>query len=192
MATKKTKAKAIKPAKTSGFTIDWKIFLLAAALFAGYKFKDDIKLAVPNLGGEVKEVVIVDTKNRPNPVVAPALQSLTQPLTTSLNAGAPGRDKKADALLLGDLCGDFAKVVIQPNDAVKTNADLRKAWNKFLILNAHASGSGFKATDYNDPARTMDSILLSYLGDDQKPIDNVKVMEVFTAMQGAFYASARL
>lgn len=190
MATKKTKA--IKTTTSSGFTIDWKVFLVLGLMFVGYKFKDDIQVKIPNLGGEVKEVIIVDTKNRPNPVVSPLLQPLVQGLTQSLNGGAPGRDKRADGLLLGDLCGDFAKVVLQPNDAVKTNADLRKAWNKFLILNAHASGSGFKPTDYNDLAKQMDTILISYLTDDPKQIDNVKVMDVFTAMQGAYYAAARL
>jgi hypothetical protein len=188
MATKKIKTN--KTAKPSGFTVDWKVFALLALLFVGYKFKDDIKVAVPNLGGEVKEVVIVDMKNRPTPVVSPALQSLTATLTTSINAGAAGRDKKSDALFLGDLCGDFAKTVIKPNDAVKNNADLRKAWNKFLIM--QSSELGLKATDYNDLAKQMDGILLSYLTDAPTAIDNVKVMEVFTAMQGAFYASARL
>jgi hypothetical protein len=188
MAAKKTKA--IKPAKSTGFTLDWKIFLLGAVLFTGYKFKDDIKVAIPNLGGEVKEVVVVDLKNRPTPVVNPVLQSLTQTLTNSMNAGSPGRDKRADALMMGDMCGDFAKTVIKPNDAVKTNSQLSKVWNKFLVM--QSAELGLKPTDYGDLAKQMDSIMLSYLTDSPGAIDNVKTMEVFTAMQGAYYAAARL
>lgn len=164
------------------------VFLLVIVAYFGIKHRDDIKIPI---GGfvENKEVIQIITKDRKIPSIPQAYASNVQKLTDSLKNGPNnGRDRIKDATILGDLCGDFAQIVIKPNDAVKNTAELRNVWNKYLVLH-NSNNLYLQQTDYNDLAKQVDDILMSVLGSEPKPIDNQKVMDIFTAMQGAFYAS---
>lgn len=169
-------------------TIDPKIILVGLVLFFGYKHRDDIKIPMGGFG-DTKEVITVVTKDRQIPVVKPELQSLVQSLTDSLKSGPNnGRDRIKDATILGDLYGDFAIIVVKPNDAVKTNVDLRNVLNKYLTLH-NSNYMNLKQGDYNDIASQVDKIMITHLGSEPQPIDINKTLDVLTAIQGAFYAS---
>lgn len=165
------------------------VYLLIIVIYFGVKYNPNISM--PQFGGfgGTKEVVVIETKDRAISPIPSNLQSLVQPLTDSLKNGPNnGRDRIKDATILGDLCGDFAKIVIKPNDAVRTNVDLREVWKKYLVL--HNSNSlKLNQADYNDLAKQLDSILMAHLGAEPKTLESDKVVDIFTAMQGAFYAS---
>lgn len=169
-------------------TIDPKIILVGLVLFFGYKHKDDIKIPMGGFG-DTKEVIQVVTKDRQIPVVKPELQSTVQTLTDSLKSGPNnGRDRIKDATVLGDLYGDFAVIVVKPNDAIKTNIDLRNVLNKYLVLH-NSNYLGLKQSDYNDIASQVDKIMINYLGSEPKPLELQKTIDVLTSIQGAFYAA---
>jgi len=164
------------------------VYLLLIISYFGIKYRDDIKIPMGGFG-DTKEVIQVVTKDRQIPVVKSEFQATVQKLTDSLKSGPNnGRDRIKDATILGDLCGDFAQIVIKPNDAVKNSAELRYTWNKYLALH-NSNNMHLTDKDYNDLAKQVDGILISVLGSEPKPIDNAKVIDIFTAMQGAFYAS---
>jgi len=168
--------------------IDPKIILIGLVLFFGYKHRDDIKIPMGGFG-DTKEVIQVVTKDRQIPVVKPELQSMVQKLTDSLKSGPNnGRDRIKDATVLGDLYGDFALIVVKPNDAIKTNADLRNVLNKYLTLH-NSNYMNLKKEDYNDIASQVNQIMISYLGSEPQHIDVNKTVDVLTSIQGAFYAS---
>lgn len=141
-----------------------------------------LKKYLPNLNNAPS---VVQVKGREVSEPSAELKASAQVVADVIAKSSTPRDKRADAIALGDFFGDFNKIILAQDGLVKTTQQVKDTFKQ--TGKGYIQTVGYTKNDYETLGDEVDRYLEKTLGLDNALLDKSKAVNAFAALQWTLY-----